>query len=239
MASTSEVGHNKNVTNFGYTCQIVTEMGDLYNPSNPSIKLPALTAVNTAIGLSMNNIEEKIPIYKNLVADRLTVITPLPSLVTRIYNYSKSTSITKNDEEHILSLAKKIRGNGRRKAVTDPTVTPTKSISNSQRSFDNVVGNFKLLIEQVSSFPEYSPNEDDLKVVALESYYVSLKNLNSQVNASIDVMITARKERNDLLYNNEHNVIALVNEIKAYLKSLGANGQAYYKAVVAFKFKKM
>ena len=55
MASTSEVGHNKNVANFGYTCQIVTEMGSMYNPSNVNIKLPALTTMNTAIGVSRDS----------------------------------------------------------------------------------------------------------------------------------------------------------------------------------------
>ena len=239
MASTSEVGHNKNVANFGYTCQLLTEMGTLYNPSNPSIKLPALTTVNTAIGLSMDNISAKIPIYKNLVAERETVIAPLPSLVTRIYNYSKSTNITKNDEQHIFSIVKKMRGGSGKKKVTDPTVTATKSISTSQRSIDNMVGDLRLLIDQVSSFSEYLPNEDDLQIVSLEGYYDQLKSLNSQVNTAIDTMITARKDRDDLLYNNENNVIQLVNEIKAYLKSLGANARPYYKAVVALKFKKM
>lgn len=181
MASTSEVGHNKNVANFGYTCQIVTEMGSMYNPSNVNIKLPALTTMNTAIGLSMDNISIKIPIYKNLVADRDNLISPLPSLVTRIYNYSKSTSITKNDEEHIFSIVKKMRGGSGKKKVTDPAVTATKSISTSQRSIDNMVGNFKLLIDQVSSFPAYLPNEEDLQIASLEGYYNNLKSLNSQV----------------------------------------------------------
>ena len=239
MASTSEVGHNKNVANFGYTCQIVTEMGSMYNPSNVNIKLPALTTMNTAIGLSMDNISIKIPIYKNLVADRDNLISPLPSLVTRIYNYSKSTSITKNDEEHIFSIVKKMRGGSGKKKVTDPAVTATKSISTSQRSIDNMVGNFKLLIDQVSSFPAYLPNEEDLQIASLEGYYNNLKSLNSQVNGAIDTLITARKDRDDLLYNNENNVILLVNDIKAYLKSLGATARPYYKAVVALKFKKM
>ncbi len=239
MASTSEVGHNKNVANFGYTCQIVTEMGSMYNPSNVNIKLPALTTMNTAIGLSMDNISIKIPIYKNLVADRDNLISPLPSLVTRIYNYSKSTSITKNDEQHIFSIVKKMRGGSGKKKVADPAVTATKSISTSQRSIDNMVGNFKLLIDQVSSFPSYLPNEEDLQIASLEGYYNNLKSLNSQVNGAIDTLITARKDRDDLLYNNENNVILLVNDIKAYLKSLGANARPYYKAVVALKFKKM
>ena len=181
----------------------------------------------------------KIPIYKNLVADRDNLISPLPSLVTRIYNYSKSTSITKNDEEHIFSIVKKMRGGSGKKKVTDPAVTATKSISTSQRSIDNMVGNFKLLIDQVSSFPAYLPNEEDLQIASLEGYYNNLKSLNSQVNGAIDTLITARKDRDDLLYNNENNVILLVNDIKAYLKSLGATARPYYKAVVALKFKKM
>ena len=40
--STSETGHNINAANFGKAYQILTEMGTLYNPSNPSLLLTAL-----------------------------------------------------------------------------------------------------------------------------------------------------------------------------------------------------
>lgn len=45
MASTSETGHNKNVANFNSAYQILQEMGALYNPSNPELKLAILDPI--------------------------------------------------------------------------------------------------------------------------------------------------------------------------------------------------
>jgi hypothetical protein len=238
MASTSEVGHNKNVANFGYTCQIVTEMGALYAPSNPSIKLPALTTVNTGLIGSLQNINQKIPIYRNLVAEREIKMTNLRFLATKIYNFSKSIAISKAEKENVNRLVKKVRGDTKVKMVLDPTDTSSKTISTAQTSYDNTIDFFDKLIDQIDSYPEYIPNEDDLKIVNLKLMYDDLKNLNNEVNASIITLITARKQRNDLLYFNDDNAIRLVRDIKSYLKSLGADALPYYKAVVALKLRK-
>ena len=238
MASTSEVGHNKNVANFGYTCQLLTEMGTLYNPSNPSIKLPALTTVNTSLIGSLQNINQKTPIYRNLVVARESEITKLRFLATRIYNYSKSITISNAEKENVNRLAKKVRGDSRVKKVLDPSVTASKTISTAQTSYDNTIEFFDKLINQIDSYPEYVPNEDDLQIVNLQLFHDEIKSLNIEVNASIITLITARKERNDLLYLNEDNAIKLVNDIKAYLKSLGADALPYYKAVVALQFRR-
>ena len=53
MASSSEVGHNKNVANFSTAYQILEEMGTLYNPSNPNILLPKLVPKKTDLAATM------------------------------------------------------------------------------------------------------------------------------------------------------------------------------------------
>jgi hypothetical protein len=50
MASTSEVGHVKNVANLGTGIQILQEMGAMYNPSNSNIQLTNLVSFKTAKG---------------------------------------------------------------------------------------------------------------------------------------------------------------------------------------------
>ncbi len=56
------------------------------------------------------------------------------------------------------------------------------------------------------------------------------------VNSAGNALITARKNRNDILYFNDTNIIQLMREIKAYVKSLGTAGEPYYKALVKLKF---
>ena len=48
MASTSEVGHAKNVANFQDLIEFVTAYGATYNPSKNSLKLPQLIALKAS-----------------------------------------------------------------------------------------------------------------------------------------------------------------------------------------------
>ncbi|PIX14288.1 MAG: hypothetical protein COZ74_03345, partial [Flavobacteriaceae bacterium CG_4_8_14_3_um_filter_31_8] len=53
MASTSETGHAKNVTNFQDLIEFVTGYGATYNPSKNSLKLPQLTALKATAETSL------------------------------------------------------------------------------------------------------------------------------------------------------------------------------------------
>jgi len=236
MASKSEVGHNKNVANFSAGIQILQEMGTLYNPSNPNLKITSLTPVETGLTATTKAINEKKPIYKNAVADREVGIAPFNKLITRTLNSAKSVNISPKDKENLESQAKKLRGTSKAKPV-NPETADADSISTSQLSYDNRIANFDTYIGQLASHPEYVPNETELTIANLKAYHLNLKTLNSAVNASGIALITAQKNRNELLYKNPKNVILLVKEIKLYLKSLGAAGAPYYKAFVKLKFK--
>ena len=64
-----------------------------------------------------------------------------------------------------------------------------------------------------------------------------MSTLSGLVNKSGIALITARKNRDTILYNGEQNIIQLIKEVKFYLKSLGAAGLPYYKALVKLKFR--
>lgn len=67
-------------------------------------------------------------------------------------------------------------------------------------------------------------------------YHTELTTLSSLVNSAGNALITARKDRNQILYFDEHNIIQLIKDIKNYVKSLGDVAQPYYKALVKLKF---
>lgn len=236
MASTSEVGHNKNAANFSAANQILNEMGALYNPTNPNIKLVNLVPIQTALTLSIKTLNQKTPIYKNTVADRETAIAPLPKLTTRTLNFARSTTISAKDKEILDSQAKKIRGDHKPKKLNPDTAEPA-AISTSQQSYDSQIANFDSYINQLASHPEYIPNEDDLKIITLQNYHQTLSDLSSLVNNAGDTIITARTDRNKILYYNPTNVIQLIRDIKSYLRSLGDAGKPYYKALMKLKFR--
>ena len=236
MASVSEVGHGKNAANLASGIQILEEMGNLYNPTNPNIFLPNLNTIKAELNNVINVLNTKKPIYKNAVANREILIAPLSKKTTKSLNFFKSLNVSVTDKENVANQVKKIRGDKSPKKI-NPETTESDAISTSQMSYDNRIANLDTYINQLSSHPQYVPNETEIQVATLQAYHQELATASSQVNAAGNALLTARKNRNEVLYTNENNVIKLMQEVKAYLKSLGDAGTPYYKAFVKLKFK--
>ena len=236
MASTSETGHNKNVANFSTAYQILEEMNTLYNPSNSKIQLVNLDPVRSSLQITIAELNNNKPIYKNAVADRENAIAPLGKLMTKTLNYAKSIDISATDKENITAQAKKIRGDQKPKKVNPETIE-TDGISTSQMSYDSRIANLDTYINQLSSHPEYVPNETEIQITSLQTLQTNLITLSLAVNSAGNALITSRSNRNNILYNNNINVIQLIKDIKAYLKSLGDAGKPYYNAIVKLQFK--
>jgi hypothetical protein len=149
MASNSETGHNKNVANFNATYQLLEEMGNLYNPSNPKLLLENLAPIKTDLSEVINLLNEKKPVYKNAVADREIEIAPLGKITTKALNFAKSLDISTTDKENLQSQAKKIRGDAKTKIV-NPDVAEGDSISTSQMSYDSRIANLATYINQLA-----------------------------------------------------------------------------------------
>lgn len=236
MKSISETGHNKNAANFSSAYQIFEEMGDLYNPSNPTLALIAFQPIKEKLTEVTAFMNLKNPVYKNLVADREVAIAPLGKVLTQVLNAALSTNISEKDKENLASAVKKIRGDAKAKKV-DPEKAEDQTISTSQMSYDNRVANLDAFNSQLASHEEYKPNEAELQISTLKEYHLRLKNLNGEVNAAGYALITARKNRNEALYFAPQNVIKLMRDVKPYMKSLGTKGEPYYKALVKLKFR--
>lgn len=235
MASTSELGHNKNVANLTSGIQILEEMGTLYNPTNANIFLSNLNPIKTELNGTIAVLNEKKPIYKNAVAHREIIIAPLSKKTTKSLNYFKSLSVSATDKENVANQVKKIRGDKNPKKV-NPETTESNAISTSQMSYDSRIANLDTYINQLASHPEYVPNEPEIQIPSLQAYYQELVTASSLVNTAGNALITARTNRNNVLYYNPNNIIKLMQEVKAYLKSLGDAGLPYYKAFVKLKF---
>ena len=235
MASSSEVGHNKNVANFSTAVQVLTEMGTLYNSSNTRITIQKLELSRTTLTGLITELNTKIPAYRNAVVNRETATEPLSKLMTKIINNAKGSGIPAAEIENLYAQVKKIRGNSTKKA-TKLENTESETISTSQMSYDSRIANLGLFIEQLATHPQYNPNENELKITNLQEYRNQLIELSIQVNATGNALITARSNRNQALYFGENNIIQLIKEIKAYLKSVGDPAKPYLAAITKLKF---
>ena len=233
--STSEVGHAKNVANFTALIQLLGEMGTLYNPTNSEIQITSLETLETQLVASIQNLADKTPPFKIAVANRENAFKPLSKLSTRVKNSFNSLRLSDAEKDNVLALVKKIRGDRSIKKAKNLDKEETDTISNAQLSYTSRATNLQSLISLLISYPAYMPNEVDLKTASLNDLYATLKDGNNEAAKKTFALITARKERNDLLYFNPDCLLTLVNPIKEYLKSVeGAN--TYYKAAVKLKF---
>ena len=158
----------------------------------------------------------------------------------KVWTHAKAFSKAKDIRFYVADVnanqAKKIRGDQKLKSV-NPETTETDGISTSQMSYDSRIANLDTYTTQLASHPEYTPNETEIQIASLQTLHTNLVTLSQAVNSAGNSLITARANRNSILYNNEVNVIQLIKDVKAYLKSLGDAGKPYYNAIVKLQFK--
>ena len=243
MASTSETGHAKNVANFDELISFVTGYRESYNPSKATIKLDALKALSDHAKTSINAVSSMEPAYKSAVAAREVVFIPLSKLTTRIMNSIKATDTTVQVDENARTLARKIQGvratakktEDEKKALAEKGKEVVE-ISTSQMSYDNRLDNFFKLIQLLSSVPEYSPNEKELKIEHLNTILDDLKAKNAAVVESYIPLSNARISRNDLLYKENTGLYDVALDVKNYIKSVFGATSPQYKQVSKIKF---
>ncbi|MCC7050986.1 MAG: hypothetical protein IT239_04325, partial [Bacteroidia bacterium] len=237
MSSNSETGHAKNVANLEDLIAYCTGYGTIYNPSRATSKITSLNTLLTNAQAALLLVNQKLPLYTNAVALREIEFKKLDKLVSRIQNAVRAIDLPKQEVEAVEGICRKIKakrfkagpelGKTTNKTASDaPTdeTTPeeetTKQISISQRSYDKRVENFTLLVQQVSTFTTYIPNEADLKTTALNTFLSNLKTLNTAVISATTPLSNARIARNKLLYDTETGLVAIATDVKAYVKSL-------------------
>ncbi len=245
MASTTETGHAKNVTNLDELTSYATGYGTAYNPSKVSIKVPALQALSTSAKNAINAVNAAEPAYKNAVAAREAAFAPLSKLITRVMNALKATDTTVEVDASAKTLVRKIQGV---RATAKKTEEEKKAlaadgkevveISSSQMSYDSRLDNFDKLIKLLTSVALYAPNEADLKVAALTTLYTDLKAKNTAVVTATTPLSNARIARNDVLYKDVTGLYDIAIDVKTYVKSVFGATSPQYKQVSGLKFTK-
>ena len=250
--TTHETGHAKNVAHFEELIGFCTGYGATYNPAKASIKLAALQTLLTSAKNTITAVNTNIPAFSNAISAREAAFEPLSKLATKIINALKASDTTEQVVGSAMTLIRKIQGR-RAKPKTKPTpssivvnandpkaVAPDEpiNISASQMSFDNRLDNLDKLIKLLSSVAAYAPNEAELKVTALTTFYNDLKTKNSTVLAAEVPISNARISRNDILYKATTGMTEIAADVKAYIKSLFGATSPQYRQVSGIVFKK-
>lgn len=247
MASTSEVGHPKNVASFQALITAVTSFGSAYNPSNPAIQLTALNAQYTNADNLIDNVDLAQKNYRVAVGVRKSEFEPLKAFTTQLIN----AYIAVNPTNQNIAIAKttnaKMQGVKLKKvkeiAVEEGKVNTTavsetsKDISASQQSYDQMIEHFSKIIVLVSADPLFLPNEVSLQSATLNTKLTTLKTANLNVGVTYTAVTNTRIARDTALYAKTLGLCDIAQTVKAYVKSVFGASSPQFKMVNKIPFK--
>jgi len=128
MASTSEVGHQKNLANLQKLLDLVTQIGVTYTPVNPQLTVAGITTLQTQCTNDFNNYTVKYTTWKSATNNREIAFEPIDKLCTNILDSVKTLNIPKQTMDDVASIVHKIHGSSAKlkKASSSSTgTTPT------------------------------------------------------------------------------------------------------------------
>lgn len=236
MSSTSEVGHAKNVANLQKITQQVSTYS-LYNPPVDNISVASLQALYTAANAKLTEVGDKKNANKNAIVARQSAFEDLKSTCTRIMNLLEILGLPQGTLDQAKSLNRSIQGSSK-KTTTPPEdgKEAPKSSSTSRQSFTQQEDNFGLLVQLLGTIPNYTPNEEDLKLANLTTYHQSLESATETVDQTEAQLNTKMIERDKILYAEETGLYTIVMNVKKYVKSLYGATSPEYTDVSAIKF---
>ena len=240
MASTSEVGHAKNVANFQDLIEFVTGYGATYNPSKSSLKLAQLVALKATAEAKLTDVISKNTNYNNKVNERMVAFSNLKSLWTRLVNALQTTDATTQTINDAKTFNRKMQGKkaSASQTPTDPNAPAPTTISTSQQSYDQLIQHLTGLKSILEEEPSYTPNETDLQVATIDAKIADLTAKNTAVSTAYTNISNSRISRNETLYTSDNGIFETASEVKKYIKSVFGASSPQYNQVSGIKFSK-
>ena len=240
MASTSEVGHAKNVANFQDLIEFVTGYGATYNPSKSSLKLAQLVALKATAEAKLTDVISKNTNYNNKVNERMVAFSNLKSLSTRLVNALQTTDATTQTINDAKTFNRKMQGKkaSASQTPTDPNAPAPTTISTSQQSYDQLIQHLTGLKSILEEEPSYTPNETVLQVATIDAKIADLTAKNTAVSTAYTNISNSRISRNETLYTSDNGIFETASEVKKYIKSVFGASSPQYNQVSGIKFSK-
>ena len=240
MASTSEVGHAKNIANLNLLNTNIVALGTLYNPTNPKIALSNLQTVYTTSFTKQESVNKLLAPYSTAVDKREALFKPLNPQLTKLRKAYKATQgVTIADLENFMTAVRKLKGVKKTppKKTNDPAEEQINH-STSQLSYDQRTNNLDALIAILENTPNYAPNETEYQVTTYQNKKEAMLQSTQEVANTFIPLNKAREERNKIVYNNTDNLVDLANTAKDYIATILETKESQYKAIAKIKFKK-
>ena len=171
MASTSEVGHAKNIANLNLLNTNIAALGNIYNPSIPKLQLAYLQNLYTTAFNHQESVNNLVAPYSLAVDEREIIFKPLNRELTKLRKAYKATDgVTAVQLEDFMTVIRKLKGV---KKATTKTSTDSEEAqsahSTSQMSYDQRTNTMDLLISLLQNTANYNPNEVEYQVATYQA----------------------------------------------------------------------
>lgn len=229
-----ESGMALNITHGMQIVDYLITYGAAYNPSNTAITVASLQAMNTQGQTLLDASNVKRQEKKVEVDARQVAFGDLKPLATRIINELEASGAPKATVQNARHYLNKMRGTRIIKINPDE---PTNHISASQTSFTEQIQHFTDLINVLSGCPEYNPNVDDLKLVALQQKRDAMISTNAAVSTKQAVWSTSRIERNQFFNAPVTGFVDTYLAVKNAVKAIFGASSPQYQQVSSLTFR--
>jgi hypothetical protein len=235
MRSTSETGHAKNVANFETMIAFCIGYGITYNPTNNNLLIINLQQKFDKASQKLQIVKETKEPFDSVTGSRQLLFQPLKPLTTRLINSLIVQGAPLTVVKDARTIVRKITG---KRAVIKNGKPEDNTISVSQQSYDRLADSFEQLIVLAQTETSYNPNEEDLKIAAMQAYQTSLGSINTQVRNAMVPYSNAIIARDEELYNPKTGLVETAMDVKKYVKSVFGASSPQYRQISNIVFKK-
>jgi len=244
MASISETGHAKNVTNFKALLLACAGHEAEYNPSRESITIAAMQTLSVRAADALGEVSSAQAVLSIASAARESAFKPLSRLATRVVNALRASGATRQERDNVRSVVRKIQG---KRATPKKTEEEKKAlaaedkeereISTSQMGYVNRLDNVNRLIKLLAGIACYTPHEPDLNVAGLTAFYNDLEAKNNAAVSAFTALGRARIARDGILYARGTGLVDVASGAKAYIKAVYGAKSPQFRQVSKLDFR--
>lgn len=235
------MSHAKNAESYSRLVDICTGYGGTYNPGRPTLQLKAMRALLKEAQSSLQLVKQTVSDYNNATNDREITFEEIQMMATSVVRMLKSTGVsaqTMDDANHLLRLIKGRRATPRPAIPSEEAEATIRNRSYTHQSYVSIADNFARLVQMVTKQPQYLPNEEELKVPALEALVNKAEAMMDKVSLARVAWTKARTKRNAMLYKAETAVYGTAMAVKQYVGAVYGLQSDEYKQLSRLSFTK-
>lgn len=214
-----------------------------YNPANAEIKVAGLETLYTSGQSVTTNVKTAEAPYKVSVNNRQTIFADVAPRMGSAFRMAKASGADQLILDDIDTYRRKLSSQRKPRAPkVDPDAPANEdgpsnnTHSTSQLSYDNQIGNVDGVVALLGTIASYNPNENELKITALQTFAAELRAANDAVSSNFPQLSQARGLRNEALYTGEDSVVNIAKLVKAYVSAAFGANSTLYKQIKGLKF---